>query len=59
LKAKLQGLNERKKEAGQTPRHNRSTSKYDDIEIPLIHGLDTVHIGTSSKRFSPFGKRCD
>jgi uncharacterized protein YlxW (UPF0749 family) len=49
LKAKLKDLTEKKKEAGRTPRHNRSRSRYDGIEIPTIRGLNTVSIGTQGK----------
>lgn len=43
LRAQLKDLTEQKKEAGRTPRHNQSTSKFDDVKIPLIRGLNIVH----------------
>lgn len=49
LKAKLKDLNEKKKGVGRTPRHNRSRSRYDGIEIPTIRGLNTVSVGTQGK----------
>lgn len=42
LRAQLKDLTEQKKEAGRTPRHNRSTSKFDNVKIPPIHGLNVV-----------------
>jgi uncharacterized protein YeeX (DUF496 family) len=40
LQTKLKDLTDQKKEAGRTPRHNRSTSNFDGVKIPPIHSLN-------------------
>jgi hypothetical protein len=50
LKAKLKDLTEKKKEAGRTPRHNRtSTEMFSNVVIPPIHGLTPIHRVDSGK----------
>jgi hypothetical protein len=40
---------DQKKEAGHTPRHNRSTSNFDGVKILPIHGLNfTLRMASGS-----------
>jgi hypothetical protein len=40
LRTKLKDLTDQKKEAGHTPRHNRSTLNFDGVKILPIHSLN-------------------
>ena len=44
LKAQLKDLTEKKKEAGRTPRHNR-TNPQSNTTVPLIHGSTRMQHG--------------